>query len=288
MRLLLSFLLFSTLAAHAQFDVSMRLPRTNFMALEAIQASVTITNRTGSEAVLGGPGRASWLSFEMITSEGVSLAIMDASGAEITQIPAGGTIQRRVTVTNGYAPSEVGNYALYARVLDSRTGDYYASNRHRFTVVDAKAMWEQSFGVPPGFKNAGRTQRYSLSVFRDIETTSLYFRLIDDKSGERLKTFRLGPLSMVHDPQITIDSKNQLQVLFMAQPHLFAYATITPDGTLKKLAYYEESGGDRPWMSRLESGDILISGGKYFDPSAPEVPKAKSGGKPVSQKPPGL
>jgi hypothetical protein len=50
MRLLLCLLALSAVSASAQFDVSMKLPRANFMALEAINATVNITNRTGAEA----------------------------------------------------------------------------------------------------------------------------------------------------------------------------------------------------------------------------------------------
>lgn len=288
MRLFLCLLTLCAITAHAQFDVSMKLPRPNFMALEAIQATVTITNRTGAEAVLGGPGRAEWLSFEMTTSEGQQLATMDVSGAELVQLPPGGTIVRKVTVTDAYAPSEIGNYAITARVLHSPSGDYYASNRTRFSIVDAKPLWEQSYGVPEGYKDAGKQRKYSLSVFRDIESTSLYFRLIDDKSGDRLRTYRLGPLSMVHDPQIAIDAKNQLQVLFMAQPQLFAYATVAPDGVLKKLSYYKQKGSDRPMMIQSMKGIIEIAGGEYFDPAAPPPERPKAGGRSVSEKPPGL
>lgn len=288
MRLLFCLLFLSAAAAHAQFDVSMKLPRSNFMALESINASVTITNRSGTAAVLGGPGRASWLSFEMTTSEGVPLASMDASGAEITQIPAGGTVQRRVTVTDAYAPSEIGNYAITARVLHSQSGDYYASNRTRFSIVDAKPMYEKNFGVPDGMKDAGKARKYSLSIFRDIESTSLYFRLIDGKSGERLRTYRLGPLSMVHDPQIAVDASNQLQVLFMAQPQLFAHAVVAPDGALKKLAYYKQKGDNRPMMIETPKGGLEIDGGEYFDPAAPPPARPKAGGKGISEKPPGL
>ena len=288
MRLLFCLLALSAVSAFAQFDVSMKLPRANFMALEAINATVNITNRTGAEAVLGGPGRAPWLSFEMTTSEGRQLATMDASGAELVQLPPGGTISRKVTVTDAYAPSEIGNYAITARVFHAPTGDYYASNRTRFSIVDAKPLWEQSYGVPAGFKDAGKQRTYSLSIFRDVDSTSLYFRLIDDKSGDRLRTFRLGPLSMIHDPQISIDAKNQLQVLFMAQPQLFAHATITPDGVLTKLSYYKQKGSDRPMMTQSVQGVIQIDGGEYFDPSAPPTAKPKVGGRSVSDKPPGL
>jgi hypothetical protein len=288
MRLILCLFLLSSVLAQAQFDVSMKLPRSNFMALESIDASVVVTNRTGAVAVMGGPGRANWLSFEMTTSEGVAIAAMDVSGADIVQIQPGDSIQRRVTVTDAYAPSEIGNYAITARVFHSPSGEYYASNRTRFSIVDAKPLWEQSYGVPSGYKDAGKQRKYSLSIFRDVSATSLYFRLLDDRSGERLRTFRLGPLSMIHDPQIAIDSKNYLQVLFMAQPQLFAHAVVAPDGVLKKLSYYKQIDSDRPMMVQGTKGQIQIEGGEYFNPAAPPPPKPKAGGRGVGEKPPGL
>ena len=288
MRLILCFIILTTLAAQAQFDVSLKLPRSNFMALEAIKATVVITNRTGATAVLGGPGRANWLSFEMVTTENTPLAAMDVSGADLVQIPPGGTIQRKVTVTDAYSPTDVGNYAIIARVLHVPSGDFYASQRTRFTIVDAKAMWERSYGVPPGFKGAGQTRKYSLSMFRDIDETSLYFRMIDDKSSERIMTYRLGPISLVYDPQIAIDAQNQLQVLFMAQQDVFAYAIVAPDGKLKKMAYYRQKGSDRPMMQQGSKGNIMITGGEYFDPSAPPPARPKVGGRNIDEKPPGL
>jgi hypothetical protein len=257
------------------------------MSQEAITATVTLTNRTGTTAVLGGPGRDNWLSFEVLTSEGQSLAQMEVDGSQMVQVPPGGVIQQKIKVSQGYAPADMGNYALKARAYHPQSGDYYESNRVRFTIVDSKAMWERSFGVPEGFKDAGKPRRYALHIFRDFDSTSLYFRLVDDKTGERLETFRLGPLSMVHDPQITLDPSNHLQVLFMAQPHLFAHAVVTPEGRLKKLAYYQDEGG-RPYMAQTAKGDIVIQGGRYFDPSKPEPVQKKVGGKRVSEKPPGL
>lgn len=281
--------LLSAFQAHAQFDVSLKLPRANFMALEAIAATVTVTNRTGATAVLGGPGRADWLSFEMTTSEGTAIAQMDVDGSEIVQVPPGGTVQQKIVVTKAYAPSEMGNYAIKARVFHPQSGDYYESNRARFSIIEIKPMWERSFGVPEGMKDAGKTRRYALYTFRDYETTSLYFRLIDDKTGDRLNTYRLGPLSMIHDPQITLDMKNQLQVVFMAQPHVFAHAVVGPDGQLIKLSYYNDEKAGRPIMQQTDKGEIKIAGGTYFDPSKPDVMEGKRvGGKNISERPPGL
>lgn len=283
------FVVLSAFQAHAQFDVSLKLPRANFMALEAIAATVTVTNRTGATAVLGGPGRADWLSFEMTTTEGTALAQMNVDGSEILQVPPGGTVQQKIVVTKAYAPSEMGNYAIKARVFHPQSGDYFESNRARFSIIEIKPMWERSFGVPEGMKDAGKTRRYALYTFRDYDTTSLYFRLIDDKTGERLNTYRLGPLSMIHDPQITLDMQNQLQIVFMAQPHVFAHAVVGPDGQVIKLSYYNDEKSGRPVMQQSSKGEITIAGGTYFDPSKPdEMAGKRVGGKKITERPPGL
>lgn len=275
------------LSAQAQFHVTLSLPRANFVALEAIPASVSITNRSGAEVVLGGPGRGSWLSFEMTDKTGNPLAPIEVSGIDLVRIPAGGSIQKRIVVTDAYAPTEIGNYGLVVRVAHTPSGEYYKSTRVRFNITEPKTLWEQAFGVPPEFKGAGEARRYSISLFTDLDSTSLYFRLIDDKTKVRLQTFRLGPVSLAHDPQITIDRQNNLQVLFLAQPHIYAHCTILPDGVLKKRSYYREEGGDRPLMSVSEKGDVQIVGGEFFDPSKPPA-KPTNTGRNVSEKPPGL
>jgi len=288
MRLLLTLLLLVAAAAHAQFNVTVTLPRSSFLALEGIAASVAITNRTGAEAVLGGPGRASWLSFQMTDSQGRILSPIDVSGADLVQIPPGSSIQRSVLVTDAFAPSELGNYALTARVLHTPSGQYYSSNRVIFNITDAKPVWEQPFGVPTGMKDAGRARKYSLSIFHDINETSLYFRLIDDASGLRLQTYRLGPINLVQDPQFTVDQQNNLQVLFLARPHTYVHCLIAPDGSLKKRGYYRDPDGKRPRLAQAADSSVKIIGGEYFDPAAPAPKSPKSTGRNVSDRPPGL
>jgi hypothetical protein len=285
MRLFLFFLLCLTGAAHAQFAVNVSLPRTNFLVLEAIPATVTLTNRSGSEVVLGGPGRASWLSFQMTDSQGHELAPLDVDASDMVQIPPGGTIQRKIVVTDAYAPTELGNYGLMARVRHTPTGQYYGSNRVRFNITDAKPLWEQSFGVPEGFRGAGSARRYGILLFIDIGSTSLYFRMTDERSGIRLQTYRLGPVSMAHDPQITIDSQNQLQVLFLAQPNVYAHCVVRPDGSLKSRMYYRDESGNRPRLVQEASGETRVEGGVAYDPAA--APASQPARK-ASERPPGL
>jgi hypothetical protein len=277
-------LLALTGCAHAQFGVSVSLPRTTFMALEAIPATVTVVNRTGADIVLGGPGRSSWLSFEMTDKAGHPLAPIDVAADDVVQIPAGGTINRTIVVTDAFAPTERGNYSLTARVMHQPTKEYYSSNRARFSITDAKPMWEQTFGVPEGFKDVGKVRRYTMSVLRETEKTMLFFRLIDEATAVRIETLSLGPISMVFDPQITLDRTNRLQVLYLVMPKIFCHVIIQPDGKLLQRAYYQEVNQSRPRLLLAENGDVSVSGGEFFDPTAP--PKEKTKG--VSERPPGL
>jgi hypothetical protein len=41
-------------------------------------------------------------------------------------------------------------------------------------------------------------------------------------------------------------------------------------------------------MAQTPKGEIIISGGVYFDPSKPEGTAKKKGGRKVSEQPPGL
>lgn len=279
--------LFLACTAQAQFAVNISLPGSNFLALEAIPVTVTITNRSGAEVVLGGPGRASWLSFEMTDQSGREIGPVEVSGVDLVQLAPGATIQRKVVVTDAYAPTEIGNYGLKARVLHPPSREYYGSNRLRFAIHDAKPIWEQTYGVPEGFRGAGAVRKFGVVLFMAGETTALYARLTDQKTGLRIQTYKLGPVTMALDPQITMDDKNHMHVLFLAQPNLWTHCVVAPDGVLKKRAYYKETSGNRPRLAQEASGVASVLGGVFFDPTAPP-PVRREGGKKASERPPGL
>jgi hypothetical protein len=286
---LISLFYLSASIAYAQYDVTLKLPRENFVALEPITASITLTNRTGSEVVLGGPGRDSWLTFELTKSNGQTLTQLPVESGKILQLAPGSTIQQNISFTEAYAPENMGNYAVTARVRHAATGEYYISNRCRFSIVEIKPIWERSYGVPPGFKDVGRARTYGMILFHDYDSTSLYYRIVDEKTGMKLITRRLGPYCAVHDPQFALDKDNQLQVVFMAQPHLFIHAVILPDGKLKKLAYYnDENEAGKPTLKQNGKGGLTIEGGNYFNPNAPRPKPKKRAGKSVGDRPPGV
>ncbi len=280
----------SLLAAHAaqgQYSLNISLPRLNYLALEAIPVTVSITNRSGADLTLGGPGSPSWLSFQMTDNMDRPLSPIDVSSTQFVKIPAGGTIQQRVPVTDAYAPTDIGYYKLSARVLHPASGDHYESNTVRFGITDVKPMWQQTFGVPQGYKEAGRARRYALIVFRDDNSTSLYFRLIDDKSDLRIDTYRLGPVNLAIDPQITLDRANRLHAFFLVSPKTYCHCIIKPDGKLEKRTYFSETKTSQPQLVLAGGGDPQVMGGEVYDPSAPSMPSGE-GSRKASDRPPGL
>lgn len=279
-------LMFIAPAARAQFVLSLALDKVNYVALEPMMATVTVTNRSGSDIVMGGGAGRSWLSFDITNSVGQSLTPVKAEGEKPFVFKAGSVIARKIMLSDVFGTSELGTYAVQASAYHPPTQQYYASNRVRFTVTDAKPFWEQSVGVPEGYGMTGRVVRYSLLIFRDTERTHLYFRLIDDKTNSKLLTYRLGPLSMVLDPQVIIDRENKLHVLFLAGPKVFGHAIVRPDGKLEKLDTYNELPNNRPQLVASGAGEFRVLGGEYVDPHAPPPEKPK--GRSVSDRPPGL
>ena len=276
-------------AAHAQFTTSVTLNKSNYLTNEAVEATVTITNRSGADVVMGGRGGQSWLTFEVTDPSGNRLPPMRASGEETLVFKAGSTISRKVMVSDIYPFSDYGNYTVTASVYHPPTQQYYASNRARALFMDVKPFWEQSFGVPNGLPNAGQIRRYALCQMRDLERTYLYVRLLDDRTNLKLATYSLGNCIMVADPQVTLDAQNRLHVLFMAAPHIYAHVTIDTQGRLVKRLYYKEIKTDRPALTVQADQTIAVQGGQPYDPVAEaQAQNQPAKGRSIGQKPPGL
>lgn len=270
----------------AQFATNLALPKTNFLSLEPMQATVTITNRSGADVVVSGANEANWLTFEITDSVGRTLAPVGVKSEKPFIFKSGTTISEKVTVTDRYGIEELGTYGITATVYHPPSKQYYQSNRVRFNIMDSKPYWEAPIGVPAGYESAGRIHRYALVIFRDVDTTKLYFRLFDDRSNQKLATYELGPMTSSQEPVAFVDRENKLHAFFLAQPKLYCYVIIAPDGKLKKREYYKELEGNRPAMTSTGEGVVAVAGGQFFDPSAP--PPKQGSGRSVSERPPGL
>ncbi len=270
----------------AQFATNLALPKTNFLSLEPMQATVTITNRSGGDLVMTGSNRSNWLTFEITDSVGRTIAPVDLEAQKPFIFKAGTTIAEKVVISEHYGIDQLGTYGIIANVYHPPSRQFYASNRVRFNIMDSKAFYEAPIGVPAGYAEAGRIRRYALTIFRDVDKANLYFRLFDDRSNQRIKTYELGPVVTSSEPEAAVDNENKLHVFFLAMPKVYCYVMITPDGKLKKREYHKELENNRPAMQATGSGVVSVRGGEFFDPTAPAPTRGK--GRSVSERPPGL
>lgn len=276
--------------AAAQFATSLVIERTTFLVQEPIQASVTIMNRSGSDVVMSGrTQRGSWLSFDVTDPAGRPLAPVIADPEAPFVFKAGDTIARKIFITDSFALSEPGNYGIKATVFHPPSGQYYASNGERIVVLDQKPFKTFPYGVPDGFRDAGRTREYQLIIFRESDRTTLYSRVVDDRTRSSVITAQLGPISLALEPQITMDRQNRLHAFFLAVPKVFAYVIVNPDGKVAKREYRREADGNRPVLMDTGTGEIAVAGGTLYDPAAEAAAASnRPKGRSASEKPPGL
>jgi hypothetical protein len=274
-------------AARAQFMTNIALNKPNYLTYEPVEATVTITNRSGSDVVMGGPNGLAWLVFEVTDPAGARIPPVRLRTDETIVFKSGTTLSRKLMLSDYFPFSEYGTYGVTANVYHPPSQQYYASNRARARMTEAKPFWEQTFGVPLGQPGAGQIRKYTLNLLRDTEHTYLYTRIVDNKTGINISTMALGTCIMVADPQVTLDTANVLHVLYMARPHIYAHTIVNPQGRLTKVTFYKEIKTNRPQLMAQADGTIGVSGGEFVDPNAPSGPETPKG-RSIGDKPPGL
>jgi hypothetical protein len=278
-----------SLSAQAQYLVNLKMERSTYLAQEPILASVTMTNRSGADTIVGGRGKERWVSFEVTNPVGNAIPPLSANAEAPFVFKAGETITRQFYLTETHAFSDEGNYGVTALVYHAGSGQDFASNRARIGITDVKPLMEPiTYGVPPGFDEAGRSREYHVIVFRDIERSYMYVRLVDAPTKSKLITLRLGAVSLHRDPQITLDSGNNLHVMYLTTPDTYGYYVIQPDGKIKSRELVKENEQTRPKLFLTASNDVVLRGGIPYDPNAAKAAAAEAKPRSISERPPGL
>src|SRR6186997_2954398 len=82
-------------AVRAQLNVTLQIERENYVAWEAVLATVSVTNNSGNDIVLGGPNNTPWLNFVITSDSGRPVTSLAAVDAEAMMCRNGQTLQRR-------------------------------------------------------------------------------------------------------------------------------------------------------------------------------------------------
>ena len=268
-------LLVLTTGAKAQLMVAFKINKTTHLMGEEVLGEVTVFNRAGRDIILDGPGDQSWLAINVTNPNGqVVSKTRKKSRQPSVIIRSGQALKRQIKVTDYVDFEDFGNFGLTASVYFPEKRSFFASDRVRVDITDGQVFWEQVVGVPQGQIGAGTYRKYQLLTHNSTQRTELYTRIRDDTGHFEYGTFSLGTIILYRDPQVTVDGKNQMHVLFMAKPRTYRHIVISTNGAIVSQRIYEEDGSNRPRMLVNQAGDVNIRGGIFQDPRASEAPPA--------------
>lgn len=272
-RLLLPLLLLLTaLSARAQLDVSAAIERTNYVAWEPVIVTVTVTNSSGGDIVLGGPNNSAWLNFIVTSEGGQPVNAIAPVAADPIMCRAGQTLRRSFNLPRHYHLSQPGTYVVKAAAYFPDLQRWNQSRPSRITIAQVpRIKWERAIALPRGHAMAGKYRRYQLFHFHDFDRSYLYVRLMDESSTAIIATYRLCSIAPDNDIQPALDRALTLHVLCLTGPKTWAYHTLDLDGKVTRQNLLRGDNG-QPRLITQPSGNIIVVGGTSYDPSAPAAP----------------
>ncbi|NNC87883.1 MAG: hypothetical protein HKN82_05415 [Akkermansiaceae bacterium] len=256
----------SAAGLHGQVQVSLRLERDQFVAHEAVLASLTITNRSGRDIYLHSDKGQSWLDFVIKNQRGTPLtSLQRGAGFKAVNVPAGRSVSQTVNLSSLYPLSSYGRYAGYAVVRIPGDGqNVFSSNRLSFNVTKARTLYSQRIGVG-GVSNP---REYRLLTFSRKGKTHLYVQVEDLKRGRILQTYSVGEVLTFRQPHATVDGANNLHFLYLVSPTVFTHAVVNPEGKFLGSEQFKRGATGEPRLVTFANGEVQVGGGVPYDPAA--------------------
>jgi hypothetical protein len=275
-------LFLGAIEARAQVQVDLKLPRLQFIAYEPVTATIGITNLAGRDIELHDADGETWFGFEVTGSQGQSIGPIKPITQPPLKIAAGQHVTQKINLTPLFQVQDYGAYHVRAHIYFPDLGKYFYSQAKVFEVTDARAMWQQTVGMPDG-AGPGNARTYSLMTNRFPDHTSLYVRVANKDTGVVYATYSLGHLILYDEPKVQIDKTNQLHVLHCAAPRTWSYSVIGLNGELVSHTTYMET-KTRPRLLQTADGMVAVRGGMAELPpaatGAPSAPAAKLSDRP--------
>ena len=187
-------------------------------------------------------------------------------------IPSGETVSRTINLNTTYSIGRMGNYTCTATVnMPGPTRNGFTSNRTQFTVTTGRTIWVQRAGIPQA---PGEIREYKLLTFSGNRALELYAQVSSANRNLHISTIPLGKVLMIRKPSATLDSKNNMHVLYQVQPNVFTHVTISPNGSVISSNHHRRgASGSNPRLYPL-NGDVVVAGAVPYSPEA-EAEQAK-------------
>lgn len=259
--------------ASAQLSATLKLSKRQYLAGEPIKALITITNYAGQPLTFASDGRTQWLDFVVKNNQAESVTpLASATFGKIT-IAAGQTMAREVDLAQTYQLSEPGTYSVSAVVhMPGSATEGTSTNRVSFNQSPGAPFWTQKVGI------AGRgnqTREFRILNFSGDEKDQIYAQIIDNRTGQNIRTFLLGDVLMLRKPLVTVDRSQRMHVMFLATPTMWVHCQIDTDGKLVKRELHQRGDQGDPQLLTFSDGSVKVGNSIPYDQKAVEAAKAK-------------
>lgn len=259
--------------ATAQLATSLKLSKQQYVAGEPVIASVTITNHAGQTLTFAGDERSPWLNFMMTDRKGGAVTSRGNTAFGKMTIRAGESMSREVDLSQHFQLSEPGTFAVSAVVrMPGSTTEGASTNRVMFNQSPGSTYWTQKVGIP---SKPGHTREFRIINFSGDDKSYIYAQVIDDTTGQNVRTFMLGEVLLLRKPLVTVDRDQRLHVMYLATPNLWVHCMIDTDGTLVNREFHKTAAQGDPQLLTYGNGTVGVANSIPFDPKAAAEAKAK-------------
>ena len=260
-------------SAHAQLAGSLKISKKEHLVGEPVMATVTVTNHSGRELLFHSDGRFQWLSFILKTSSGSQVPPKGNALFGPMKIGAGQTLAREVDLTQHFQLSQQGNYTVSAVIhLPGESTKGTSTNKVFFNQTPGRLYWSQKVGIAGA---PDHTREYRLLNFSGDTKTHFYAQIEDGRTGQLVRTFRLGEVLMMRKPLVTVDRQQRLHTMFLATPVMWVHYVIDTDGNVINRQIHQRGPVGDPKLLTLEDGSVQVANSIPFDPKAAAEERAK-------------
>jgi hypothetical protein len=188
-------------------------------------------------------------------------------------IAAGQTMAREVDLTQNFQLSEPGSYFVSAVIhLPGGMGEGTSTNRVTFNQSPGAPFWTQKVGIAG---KPGQTREFRILNFSGDEKDQIYAQVLDNRSGQNIRTFLLGEVLMLRKPLVTVDRAQRMHVLFLATPSMWVHCQIDTDGKLVERQLHQRGNQGDPQLLTFGDGSVRVSNSIPYDQKAAAEAKAK-------------
>lgn len=270
---LLFLALAATGVASAQLSATLSIPKTQYVAGEPVVVVVTVTNHAGQILTFSGDARTPWLDFIVKDRHGESVTPKGRSVFGKMTIRAGESLSREVDLSQCFQLSEPGNFSVSALVhMPGDATGGASTNRVLFNQSPGSPYWTQKVGIPG---KPGQTREFRLLNFSGDEKSQIYAQVVDNRTGNNVRTFLLGDVLMLRKPLVTVDRLQRMHVLFLATPTMWVHCQVDSDGKLVDRQIHQRGTQGDPQLMTFGDGTVRVSNSVLYDQKAAAEAKAK-------------